>query len=95
MRSCSKLSPGYDAENELQYIEEQLASIMLIVGLPYNAFESTSIDDMINLIKSRFPWGHADGHIAWKGLLTEHQSLLCQNIRVLWHRRQLALGALS
>jgi hypothetical protein len=94
MRVCSKTNPGYNPQNELGYIEQELATIMIIIGLPPHSFAEMTIDDMILRIKSVFPWGLTEANVAWKGLVTEHQSLLTQNLRVLWHRRQLALGAI-
>jgi len=95
MRTGSRNNPAYDAARDLDYCDSQLAAIFLCAGLPIDASDSHTIDEMVDAIRSIYPWIPTEQNIACYGLLMESHSFLLQNLRSLWHRRQLALKALQ
>lgn len=95
MRTGSKNFPAYNPLDELEYIEAELGRIMLILGLDHDSFKTLSIDEMILSIRETFPWVKEKEDIACYAMLMEADTLFEESLRILWHRRQLALGAIN
>jgi hypothetical protein len=100
---------SYNAEQDLKYIEENIALLMYIVGLNPDNMGTTTIDELVNSARdlARVSSVRTTG----TGLSAESLKLyrdepslsylrsqrisLIANIRRFWYLRQLALGAIN
>jgi hypothetical protein len=100
---------SYNAEQDLKYIEENIALLMYIVGLNPDNMGTTTIDELVNSARdlARVSSVRTTG----TGLSSESLKIyrdepslsylrsqrisLIANIRRFWYLRQLALGAIN
>ena len=54
----------YRASANLDYVESQLAKLMFIVGLDWANINTTTIDDVINKVRSQYKYSDAEQE-AW------------------------------
>lgn len=54
----------YSASASLDYVEGQLAKLMFIVGLDWSDIDTTTIDDIINKVRSQYKYTDAE-QTAW------------------------------
>ena len=93
----------YNAQKDLEYINEQLAFYVCYIGLNIDEYDSYSIDQLIDSarIMTQVPIkevesGDLEGRKNQVFLFLKNQRIsLIGNIRRLWYMRQLALGAIS
>ena len=93
----------YNAQKDLEYIDEQLAFYICFIGLNIDEYDSYSIDQLIDAARSitqipikEIESGELDGRKNQIFLFLKNQRIsLIGNIRRLWHMRQLALGAIN
>lgn len=93
----------YDAQKDLDYINEQLAFYVCFIGLNIDKYESYSIDQLIDSARGiteipikEIESGEIDGQKNQVFLFLKNQRIsLIGNIRRLWYMRQLALGAIN
>ena len=92
----------YDAQKDIEYIEDQIQMFLYIVGLGETKINECSIDEIINKAReitdvpiSEVESGQLDLNNDEIYLFLKNQRIsLIGNIRRLWYMRQLALGAL-
>lgn len=95
-------TPGnlYDVAADLNYVESELATLMFVLGLDWANVGSTTIDDLVNTIRTNYKYVEADmltyydGHPCTAGdnLLKTQNANLTSTARRLWWRRHMALG---
>lgn len=100
---------SYNAEQDLKYIEENIALLMYIVGLDPDNISTITIDELVN--SARDIAKVSSVRTSGTGLSTESLKLyrdepslsylrsqrisLIASIRRFWYLRQLALGAIN
>lgn len=100
---------SYNAEQDLKYIEENIALLMYIIGLNPDNIETITIDELVN--SARDIAKVSSVRTSGTGLSVESLKLyrdepslsylrsqrisLIANIRRFWYLRQLALGAIN
>jgi len=93
----------YNAQKDLEYINEQLAFYVCCIGLNIDEYDSYSIDQLIDSARiitqvpiKEVESGDLDGRKNQVFLFLKNQRIsLIGNIRRIWYMRQLALGAIS
>jgi hypothetical protein len=93
----------YNAQKDLEYINEQLAFYVCFIGLDIDKCDSYSIDQLIDSARGitdipikEIESNELDGRKNEVFLLLKNQRIsLIGNIRRLWYMRQLALGAIN
>jgi len=93
-------TPGdlYDAAANLNYVESELATLMFVLGMDWADIDTTTIDDIINTIRTNYKFTEADmlayndGHPATAAddLLKTQNANLTTVARRFWWRRHLA-----
>lgn len=93
----------YNAEKDLEYINDQLSMYMHIVGLNGESIDLYSIDEVINAARSitDVPISEVEsGELDLNNdelylFLLSQRIAIVGNIRRLWYMRQLALAAVT
>lgn len=93
----------YNAQKDLEYINEQLAFYVCFIGLDIDKYDSYSIDELIDSARGitdipikEIESNELDGQKNEVFLFLKNQRIsLIGNIRRLWYMRQLALGAIN
>lgn len=93
----------YDAEKDLEYINDQLATYIHIIGLNGEYIDWYSIDEIINAARSitDVPISEVEsGELDLNNdelylFLLSQRIAIVGNIRRLWYMRQLALAAVA
>jgi hypothetical protein len=89
---------GYSAEAELAYVEQQIATILYIVGLDGLNQDAYEIEDVIDAIHSSFyfyPVNESKGPLAHEFFMKKHSNMLKIVYRKARTAKKLIEGALS
>ena len=83
----------YKAQEDLEYRSQHLAALLMILGFSTKDIEKISIDDAINLIRTRYIYKHSDPtmNIAVSEYIKKQNISLSRNIRRAWFDVQHAL----
>jgi len=89
----TKIRTKYNPLEDLEINSQHLASFLYILGVSENTFNSISIDEAINLIRSRYVYKHSnpDYNIAAQEYIKKQNIVLCRGIRRCWFAIQYAL----
>jgi hypothetical protein len=86
----------YDADKDLERIQEKLATICYIVGLDGSMLEEMTVDEIMESLRKSFYYMsskeelHQNAAASWVHQCNYH---LTMNLRKYWWHRQLANGA--
>jgi hypothetical protein len=82
----------YRPLEDLEHRSQHLASFLFILGIDEHDFESTKIDDVINLIRNRYVYKHShpDYNIAVQEYVKKQSIVLNRGVRRAWFDVQVA-----
>jgi hypothetical protein len=80
----------YDPSADLEYRSGQLASFLYILGFSDDQVRSISIDDVINLIRDRYVYSHAQNTPEIQEWIKKQNITLTRNVRRAWFDVQVA-----
>jgi hypothetical protein len=80
----------YDPSADLEYRSGQLASFLYILGFSDEQVKSISIDDVINLIRDRYVYSHAQNTPEIQEWIKKQNITLTRNVRRAWFDVQVA-----
>lgn len=83
----------YNPLEDLEINSQHLASFLFILGINEDKFNNFSIDEAINLIRSRYVYKHSnpDYNIAAQEYIKKQNILLSRGIRRCWFSIQYAI----
>jgi hypothetical protein len=89
----TKIKSSYSPLEDLEINSQHLASFLYILGIDESRFNDFSIDDAINLIRSRYVYKHNNPNynIAAQEYVKKQNIVLCRGIRRCWFSIQYAL----
>lgn len=89
----TKIKGKYNSLEDLEINSQHLAAFLFILGIDENNFNSFSIDEAINLIRSRYVYKHTnpDYNIAAQEYIKKQNIVLSRGIRRCWFSIQYAL----
>jgi hypothetical protein len=91
LRSGSKTNSAYDVNRDLEYLNLIVYTIMLSVGITKKDIEQTTIDEIIESIRTMFVYSKDKVPTASSDLMRSQNTLLVVNARRAWRDRQTAL----
>jgi len=81
----------YDPKADLSIKSQNLASLLYILGIDRSNFSTTTIDDVINLIRNRYIYKHdITLNIASQEYIKKQSIILNRNFRRAWFDVQVA-----
>jgi hypothetical protein len=81
----------YDALEDLKNCSKNLAALLYILGIDREKFESTTIDEAINIIRDRYIYKHdISTNIAAQEYIKKQSIVLSRNVRRAWFDVQVA-----
>lgn len=80
----------YDVNADLEYTSGQLASFLYILGFSDDQIKLISIDDVVNLIRDRYVYSHAQDIPEVQEYIKKQNIVLTRNVRRSWFDVQAA-----